>query len=179
RAAVPAQSEINGWVNSGLDVLTIEVALAGSPEFQGGGSAPQVIAAAGAPPLHRHQTIIPRLASGTLQVVSTALMNQGDPTTNNNQNPYGIAVVPPDFPTGGTLQPGDTLVTDFNDATNTQGTGIDLLRITPTGQASLFYKSPLKGLSATVGILKAGFVVVGNVPNDPTAARGLQLLDKN
>ena len=33
RTSAPAAAEINGWVNSGLDILTVDIAIAGSVEF--------------------------------------------------------------------------------------------------------------------------------------------------
>ena len=35
---------------------------------------------------------------------------------NGDQNPYGVAFVPPGFPAGGPLNPGDILVSNFNNA---------------------------------------------------------------
>ncbi len=37
RSAAPSAGEVAGWVNSGLDLLTIALAFAGSPEFQSNG----------------------------------------------------------------------------------------------------------------------------------------------
>jgi hypothetical protein len=34
RAQPPSAAEVNGWVGSGLDLLTIDAAFAASPEFQ-------------------------------------------------------------------------------------------------------------------------------------------------
>jgi hypothetical protein len=33
RTSAPAAAEINGWVNSGLDIYTMEIAIAGTSEF--------------------------------------------------------------------------------------------------------------------------------------------------
>jgi hypothetical protein len=98
------------------------------------------------------------------------------------QNPYGVAIAPPDFVRGGTLQPGDTLVANFNGAANVQGTGTTIVRITPAGVVSTFYTSSLSGLTTTPVILKSGFVIVGNVPNNGNNginSGALQVLDKN
>ena len=75
------------------------------------------------------------------------------------------------------LQPGDTLVANFNDANNVQGTGTTIVRITPTGQVSTFFTSSLQGVTTTPVILKSGFVIVGNVPN-AEARRGRPGRDK-
>jgi predicted outer membrane repeat protein len=98
------------------------------------------------------------------------------------QNPYGVAYVPPDFPAGGTLQPGDLLIANFNNAGNTQGTGTTIVRITPDGQRSTFFTSNLLGLDTALAVLRSGFVIVGNVPNTGGGGIGqgaLQILDKN
>jgi subtilisin-like proprotein convertase family protein len=97
-------------------------------------------------------------------------------------NPYGVAFVPASFPTSGTLQPGDLLVTNFNDATNTQGTGTTLMRITPQGVRTVFFTSTRPGLDGALGVLSAGFVIVGNVPSNGSGGvlpGALQILDKN
>jgi hypothetical protein len=38
-------------------------------------------------------------------------------------NPYGLALVPPGFPKGGIVQPGDLLVSNFNNSAGQQGLG--------------------------------------------------------
>jgi hypothetical protein len=106
------------------------------------------------------------------------------PTGPAELNPYGVAFVPSTFPTTGTLQPGDVLVANFNGATNVQGTGTTIVRITPSGARSTFFTSDVQhqGLSTALGVLKSGFVIVGNVPNNGTGGvlqGSLQILDKN
>jgi hypothetical protein len=91
-----------------------------------------------------------------------------DPSTvppNGDLNPYGVAFVPPQFPTG-TVNPGDVLVSNFNNNQNLQGTGTTIVRITPTGTSSVFFQgqAPL-GLSTALNITKRGFVFVGNFPS--------------
>jgi hypothetical protein len=67
------------------------------------------------------------------------------------------------------LDPGDILVSNFNDSANTQGTGTTIVRITPAGEQSVFFQGPAGlGLTTALGILKSGFVLVGNVPTSPT-----------
>src|ERR1700688_5290239 len=53
---------------------------------------------------------------GPVRVVSTV-------PGNGDVNPYGVAFVPPGFPAGGTIRPGDILVSNFNSSANLQGTG--------------------------------------------------------
>ena len=53
--------------------------------------------------------------------------------SNGDLNPYGVAVVPQNFPTGGKISPGDVLVSNFNNSNNLQGTGVTIIKLTPTG----------------------------------------------
>jgi hypothetical protein len=89
-------------------------------------------------------------------------------------NPYGVAVVPAGFPTGGKLAAGDILVSNFNDALNLQGTGSSIVAITPGGQSSTFFQGNSEqtaGLDGALAVLKGGYVLVGSVPTfDGTAA---------
>ncbi|HZY86770.1 MAG TPA: SdrD B-like domain-containing protein, partial [Gemmataceae bacterium] len=98
-------------------------------------------------------------------------------------NPYGVFFVPANFPSGGKLQPGDLLVSNFNNAGNVQGTGTTIVKITPGGQPTTFFTSQALGLDDALAVLQAGFVVVGNVPNvDGMGTPGpgsLQFIDKN
>jgi len=85
---------------------------------------------------------------------------------NGDLNPYGVATVPQQFPTGATVNPGDILVSNFNNSSNLQGTGTTIVRIQASGPASVFFqgKAPL-GLTTALNILQAGFVLVGNFPS--------------
>ncbi|HET6881477.1 MAG TPA: CHRD domain-containing protein [Pirellulales bacterium] len=101
---------------------------------------------------------------------------------NGDVNPYGNAIVPAGFPTSGILQPGDTLISNFNNAGNTQGTGTTIIRITPSGQQSTFFTSAVQGLDTGLVVLRSGFVIVANVPNDGKGGLlqgSLQVLDAN
>ena len=103
---------------------------------------------------------------------------------NGDVNPYGLAFVPQGFPKGGPLQPGDLLVSNFNAASNLQGTGTTIDRITPAGQVSTFFQGPAGlGLSTALDVLRSGFIVVGSLPttdgSSATAQPGsLLILDK-
>jgi hypothetical protein len=109
--------------------------------------------------------------------------------SNGDQNPYGVAFVPPGFPQGRKLNPGDILVSNFNDAANTQATGSTIIKVAPDGQTSLFFQgtpsavTPSFGLTTALGVLKRGFVLVGNAPlasNGMTVQSGsLLFLDRN
>ncbi len=85
---------------------------------------------------------------------------------NGDVNPYGVAFVPPKFPAGGMVNPGDILVSNFNNKSNLQGTGTTIVRIQGSGPASVFFQgtAPL-GLSTALTVLRAGFTLVGNFPS--------------
>jgi hypothetical protein len=86
--------------------------------------------------------------------------------SNGDVNPYGVATVPHGFPAGGTISPGDVLVSNFNNSNNLQGTGTTIVRIQSSGPASVFFQgtAPL-GLSTALNVLRAGYVLVGNFPS--------------
>lgn len=96
-------------------------------------------------------------------------------------NPYGVAFVPSEFPAGGAVAPGDVLVSNFNNSDNTQGTGTTIVSISPTGQQSVFATSAPFGLDTALGVLSAGFVVVGNLPvsSGVIGTGSLQIFDRN
>src|SRR5579872_131308 len=115
--------------------------------------------------------IIPQLAASPMLSATTI-------PPNGDVNPYGVAFVPRHFARGGPLEPGDVLVSNFNNSPNTlpagnlQGTGTTIVRITPDGATSVFFQGqPGLGLTTALGVLKRGFVLVGNVPTtDGTSA---------
>jgi hypothetical protein len=80
-------------------------------------------------------------------------------------NPYGVAFVPPGFPTGGALNVNDILVSNFNNNQNLQGKGTTIVKIR-NGKQSLFFQgtAPL-GLSTALQVLRKGYVLVGNFPS--------------
>jgi hypothetical protein len=90
---------------------------------------------------------------------------------NGDVNPYGIVTVPQ---SEGALVRGDTLISNFNDEENLQGTGTTIVQISPAGSLSLFAKidpSTLPGpcpggvgLTTALALLPDGFVVVGSLP---------------
>ena len=90
---------------------------------------------------------------------------------NGDVNPYGVAAIPA---SEGRLTAGDTLVSNFNDKANTQGTGTTLVEVSPAGKTSVFASiSALPagqgcpggiGLTTALGILPGGWVVVGSLP---------------
>jgi NHL repeat len=116
---------------------------------------------------------------------------------NMDQNPYGIVTVPASV---GSLHRGDLLVSNFNDAANTQGTGTTIVQIPPSGNsqtpgsASVFAQiDPSKlpgpcpggvGLTTALAVTRTGFVIVGSLPTtdsklDTAGAGCLLVLDRN
>jgi hypothetical protein len=84
---------------------------------------------------------------------------------NGDVNPYGVAFVPQGFPSHGSVSAGDLLVSNFNDASNLQGTGTTIVKIVPNASPTVFFQGPAGlGLTTALGVLRAGFVLVGNVP---------------
>jgi len=85
---------------------------------------------------------------------------------NGDVNPYGIAFVPNGFPRGGPLRPGDIIVSNFNAASNLQGTGTTIVRVNNDASPTLFFQGESGiGLTTALGVLKGGFVLVGNLPS--------------
>jgi hypothetical protein len=104
--------------------------------------------------------------------------------SNGDVNPYGVAFAPKNMPTNGVLQPGDILVSNFNNNQNLQGTGTTIIRVDKTGKASTFYQGSRRGLTAALGILSDGVILIGNLPTaDGTAATvqagNLTVLDRD
>jgi hypothetical protein len=104
--------------------------------------------------------------------------------SNGDLNPYGVAFVPANFPSGGSIVAGNVLVSNFNASSNLEGTGTTIVSISPTGQQSLFATSVPIGLTTALGVLSGGFVIVGNLPVSypggvSTPGRGsLQIFDR-
>ena len=110
------------------------------------------------PPLSAKAPIVPNLPNGAFQTLTTV-------PANGDLNPYGVAFVPQGFPSGGSLKPGDVLVSNFNNGGNQQGTGSTIVDISPNGGESTFFQdTTASGLTTALGVLKSGFVIVGNVP---------------
>jgi hypothetical protein len=111
--------------------------------------------------------------------------------TNGDQNPYGVAFVPPGFPGGGLISPGDILISNFNNAGsaptgNFQGTGSTIVDVPPGGPVFQFVQTTLPnvGLSTALNVLKRGFVVVGSFPSTDgtfatSSAGSILVFDKN
>ncbi len=127
------------------------------------------------PAITLHAPILPNLPTAQEQTYSTV-------PPSDEGNPYGVAYVPQGFEGHGVLKPGDLLVENFNGSSGVQATGTTIELITTSGQTSTFFTSKLVGLDTALGVLKAGFVIVGNAPNvgGTTVGQGaLQILNAN
>jgi len=95
------------------------------------------------------------------KVISSTVPKNGD------VNPYGVAVV---RRSTGNLHKGDVLVSNFNDKTNTQGTGTTIVQVNPHGGMSLFAGISDSncpggvGLTTALVVLRNGWVIVGSLP---------------
>jgi hypothetical protein len=104
---------------------------------------------------------------------------------NGDVNPYGVAFVPPGFPTGGAINAGDILVSNFNSNLNLQGTGTTIVDVPPAAPVFQYFggTAPL-GLTTALNVLRKGFVLVGNFPStDGTCGNAspgsVLVIDKN
>jgi sugar lactone lactonase YvrE len=101
----------------------------------------------------------------SIRVVASTVPRNGD------VNPYGVAVVPRST---GRLHRGSVLVSNFNAASNLQGTGTTIVQISPGGHRTTFatLRSGMLpgrcpggvGLTTALGVLRSGWVVVGSLP---------------
>jgi DNA-binding beta-propeller fold protein YncE len=118
------------------------------------------------------------------------VVNSSTMPPNGDVNPYGVSFVPENFPPGGIIGTGDVLVSNFNNGANAQGAGTTIVQLNPKGAlappgtAAVFFTSGLPGLSTALGVLRGGFVIVGNVPTtDGTFATigqgALQVIDRH
>jgi len=108
----------------------------------------------------------------TIDTISSTVPANGD------INPYGLVRVPRSI---GNLQEGHYLVSNFNAASNLQGTGTTIVDVSPDGALSLFSQiNPATlpgpcpggvGLTTALAVLRTGWVIVGSLPTtDGTSA---------
>jgi hypothetical protein len=110
-------------------------------------------------------TLAPAFAQDARPVLPLPPQTVSTIPSNGDVNPYGVAFVPDTFPTDGLAQPADILVSNFNNNENLQGTGTTIIRIDAHGKSSLFFQGQKGlGLTAALGVLRAGIVIVGNLP---------------
>ena len=126
--------------------------------------------------------LVPMAASAEAQRFIPDITISSTISASGDLNPYGVAIVPDDFPAGGAIAPGDILVSNFNNSNNVQGTGTTIIKFTPddvvapgvpvgqAGNATTFFQGsafpglPGLGLTLALGVLQRGFVLVGAVP---------------
>jgi hypothetical protein len=102
---------------------------------------------------------------GAISRVASTVPGKGPAA--GDQNPYGTAVVPR---TVGKLVRSDVLVSNFNDATNAQGTGSSIVEVSPSGRVKPFAvlspatSTPAVGLTTALVALRSGYVIVGSLP---------------
>jgi uncharacterized protein (TIGR03118 family) len=148
----------NGFNGGDANTLYFTAGITDAPDTIFGATDGLLGSLAPFPTLAKNSPILPNLSQGVTQTVSSV-------PDNGDGNPYGTAFVPNDIKPGGLLHPGDLLVANFNDSNGDQGTGSSIVRIGINGQKSVFYEAnqPL-GFSTALGVLKSGFVLVGEVP---------------
>jgi hypothetical protein len=117
----------------------------------------------------------------------TPILNVSTVPASGDQNPTGVAFVPDHFAPGGILNPGDILVSNFNNSANLPATGSTIVRIQQSGgPASVFYQGPVGQVGMTaLGVLTQGFVVAGSIPSQggtcggAVGTGGLLIIDRN
>jgi hypothetical protein len=128
--------------------------------------------------------------AGFLETVKRHVTVTSTVAGNGDQNPYAVVVAPV---SAGTIQQGDILVDNFNNASNLQGLGTTIVDVNPeTKQTKLFAALPRHlpqcpggvGLTTAMTMLKSGFVIVGSTPSEDgtTNTKGdgcLMVLDAN
>ena len=130
------------------------------------------------------------VSQGNAQQTDSIIASLGNPMvvstvpSNGDVNPYGVAFVPRDFPTGGKLNPGDILVSNYNNSNNLQGTGTTIVKIEGNTPSLFFQGQAPLGLSTGLAVLRTGLVLVANFPTkDGTSATAqpgsLMALDYN
>lgn len=114
--------------------------------------------------------VLPRLT--TISTLTSTVPGNGD------VNPYGMAQVKRST---GNLVAGNILISNFNGASNLQGTGSTIVEVAPDGTLSLFASISAAslpgacpggvGLTTALVVLESGWVIVGSLPTaDGSAA---------
>lgn len=114
--------------------------------------------------------VLPPLA--TISILTSTVPGNGD------VNPYGMAQVKRST---GNLVAGNILISNFNNSSNSQGTGTTIVQVAPDGTLSVFASISAAslpgpcpggvGLTTALVVLRAGWVIVGSLPTaDGTAA---------
>ncbi|MGR3909461.1 hypothetical protein Q3A80_20690 [Burkholderia sp. SR8] len=103
-------------------------------------------------------------AGGSDVILPPSSVTASTVPANGDINPYGIAFVPRGVPSWSTLKPGDVVVSNFNAASNAQGTGTTIVKLSPGNAPATFFQGSNVGLTTALAVLRSGFVLVGNVP---------------
>ncbi|UXU92150.1 hypothetical protein [Burkholderia sp. S-53] len=103
-------------------------------------------------------------AGGSDIILPVSSVTASTVPANGDLNPYGIAFVPRGVPSWSTLKPGDVVVSNFNAASNLQGTGTTIVKLSPGNTPATFFQGSNLGLTTALTVLRSGFVLVGNVP---------------
>ncbi|HWW32027.1 MAG TPA: hypothetical protein VNY70_01545, partial [Steroidobacteraceae bacterium] len=125
--------------------------------------------------------VIPALAAAEGALLPTLTTNSVIASTvpgNGDVNPYGIVQIKRST---GRLVAGNLLISNFNAATNFQGTGTTIVQVAPDGTVTLFAGIDAGslpgacpggvGLTTALAVLQSGWVIVGSLPTtDGTAA---------
>lgn len=56
------------------------------------------------------------------------------------------------------------MVSNFNAASNKQGTGTTIVKLVTDGKPVTFFQGQNLGLTTALAVLKSGYVLVGNLP---------------
>jgi len=125
--------------------------------------------------------VMPALAAAAGALLPTLTTNSVIASTvpgNGDVNPYGIVQIKRST---GRLVAGNLLISNFNAASNFQGTGTTIVQVAPDGTVTLFAgidSGSLPGacpggvgLTTALAVLQSGWVIVGSLPTtDGTAA---------
>ena len=109
------------------------------------------------PPLSAKAPIVPNLSGGALQTLTTV-------PANGDLNPYGVAFVPQGFKVRRVAPARGRPGLELQQQRQPAGDRLDHRRITPDGGESVFFQDRASGLTTALGVLKSGFVIVGNLP---------------
>lgn len=124
-------------------------------------------AASGDPPTEQNGQALQRASEAVIpDLPATPNVSASTVPANGDVNPYGVAFVPRGFPDGGLLRAGDVIVANFNNSANLQGTGTTVVRVNANASPSLFFSNTDQpGFSTALGVLRKGFVLLGNLPS--------------
>ena len=116
--------------------------------------------------------------SGYLATIHRHVMLTSTVPYNGNLNPYAVIVAPA---AAGKIAKGDVLVTNFNDVSNLQGTGVTIVDYSPTTKKTMliadvpqhsaqWYPEAL-ARSTAMTMLQSGWIIVGSTPSTDGTTR--------